>query len=149
VKKYIVELTVEQREELFRMTSTGKSVDPRADACPHLVAHPTRDLTDRAGAIPKSPKRWKAARQRWHVCANAVLRWESRRPFCPPRLNGCAAVAWMEARRAYLIALACSAPPDGSVRLPVADAGEPTGRTGLRGNDQPRNRPARAVGERR
>ena len=115
MKKYIVELTTEQRQELSHMISTGK-------AAAHELTH-ARILL-KADQGPEGPG-WSDAQiqEALDISASTVARV---RKHCAER--GVqeailpAKASAMRRRRldgsgeAYLIALVCSAPPDGCVR---------------------------------
>jgi transposase len=115
VKKYIVELTSEQREELSHMISTGKAsareltharILLKADQGPH---GPNWSDTQIQEALEVSAATVQRVRKR---CAQdgvqeAILPQNAQR-VRRRRLDG--------TQEAYLIALACSAPPEGSVR---------------------------------
>ena len=115
MKKYIVELTVEQREELSHMISTGKAsareltharILLKADQGSHGPGWSDAQIQL---ALEISPATVARVRKR---CAQAGVQ-EAILPAPAQRarrrrLDG--------SQEAYLIALACSAPPDGCVR---------------------------------
>lgn len=115
MKKYIVELTVEQRQELSHMISTGKAsareltharILLKADQGPH---GPSWSDTQIQQALEISPATVARVRKR---CAQAGVQ-EAILPASAQRMRSRRLDGSQEA---YLIALACSAPPEGLVR---------------------------------
>jgi transposase len=115
VKKYIVELTVEQREELSHMISTGKASARQLTRARILLkadqgsSGPSWSDAQIQHALEVSPATVARVRKR---CAQvgvqqAILPVQAQR-MRSRRLDGI--------QEAYLIALACGAPPEGSVR---------------------------------
>jgi hypothetical protein len=115
VKKYIVELTVEQREELSHMISTGKASARQLTHARILLkadqgsSGPGWSDAQIQHALEVSPATVARVRKR---CAQlgvqqAILPVSAQR-MRSRRLDGI--------QEAYLIALACGAPPEGSVR---------------------------------
>ena len=115
MKKYIVELTTEQREELSHLISTGKAAARelaharillKADQGPHgphwRDAQNQEALEISPATIARLRKRCAQAGVQQAILPVAAQRARSR------RLDG--------SQEAYLIALACSAPPEGCVR---------------------------------
>ena len=115
MKKYIVELTKEQREELSQMIATGKASARQLTHARLLLKAdqgsdgPAWSDARIAEALEVSTSMVSSVRKR---CAQrgiqeAILPAKAQR-VRSRRLDG--------THEAYLIALACSAPPDGSVR---------------------------------
>ena len=115
MKKYIVELTVEQREELSDMISSGRAAAReltharlllKADQGPE---GPGWSDTKIAEALEVSPGTVARIRKRCTSAGvqEAILPAQAQR-VRSRRLDG--------TQEAYLIALACSAPPEGAVR---------------------------------
>ncbi len=115
MKKYIVELTVEQREELSHMISTGKAsareltharivlkADQGCSGPGWSDAQIQQALEISPGTVARVRKRCAQMGVQEAILPAPAQRARSR------RLDG--------SQEAYLIALACSAPPDGSVR---------------------------------
>ena len=113
MKKYIVTLTAEERQDLHELIATGKAAAKRlaharillkADAAP---GGPARADERIAEAVEVSRATVERVRQRFveHGLEAALVRKKQARPGRERALDGRA-----EAR---LIALACSAPPDG------------------------------------
>lgn len=115
MKKYIVELTIEQREELLRMISTGKAAAReltharillKADQGSRGPGWSDRRIQEALEVSASTVQRVRTCCARHGVqeavVAQAIQRTRRR------RLDG--------AGEAYLIALACSAPPDGHER---------------------------------
>lgn len=115
MKKHIVDLTIEQREELSHLISTGKAsarqltharILLKADQGTHEPnwsdAQIQQALEISPGTVARVRKRCAQTGVQEAILPAPAQRVRSR------RLNG--------AQEAYLIALACSAPPDGSVR---------------------------------
>jgi transposase len=115
VKKYTVELTPEQREELSHMISTGKAsarqltharILLKADQGPHGPRWSDSQIQQ---ALEVSPATVARVRKR---CAQAGVQ-EAILPVSAQRVRSRRLDGSQEA---YLIALACSAPPEGCVR---------------------------------
>jgi hypothetical protein len=115
VKKYIVELTVEQREELSHMISTGKTsareltharILLKADQGPEGPCWSDAKIQE---ALEVSPGTVARVRKRCATAGvqEAILPVQASR-VRQRRLDG--------TQEAYLIALVCSAPPQGAVR---------------------------------
>jgi hypothetical protein len=115
MKKYIVELTLEQREELSHMISTGKAsarqltharILLKADQGPHgptwSDAQIQHALEISLGTVARVRKRCAQAGVQEAILPAQAQRARQR------RLDG--------TQEAYLIALVCSAPPEGTVR---------------------------------
>lgn len=115
MKKYLVELTLEQREELSHMISTGKAsareltharILLKADQGPHgpnwSDAQIQEALEVSSATVARVRKRCAQAGVQEAILPAQAQRVRSR------RLDG--------TQEAYLVALACSAPPDGAVR---------------------------------
>ena len=115
MKKYIVELTAEQREELSDMISTGTAsarqliharILLKADQGPHGPAWSDTQIKEAleisTGTVERVRKRCAQA-----GVQEAILPLQTQR-VRRRRLDG--------TQESYLIALACSAPPEGSVR---------------------------------
>ncbi len=114
MKKYIVELTREQRKELSEMISTGKAsareltharILLKADAGPYGPKWPDAKIAE---ALEISPATVARVRTRCATTSvqEAILPAKASR--ARRRLDG--------SQEAYLIALACSAPPEGAAR---------------------------------
>jgi hypothetical protein len=115
VKKYIVELTTEQRKELSHMVSTGK-------ASARELTHVRIELVADQG--PAGPG-WSDSRiqEALEVSASTVQRVRKccvqhgvQEAILPRPMQRVRRRRLDGTQEAYLIALACSAPPDGSVR---------------------------------
>ena len=115
MKKYIVELTAEQREELSHMIATGKGAAReltharlllKADAGPHGPGWSDAQIAE---ALEISPATVARVRKRCATTSvqEAILPAPASR-VRRRRLDG--------TQEAYLIALACSAPPQGAAR---------------------------------
>ena len=115
MKKYIVKLTVEQRQELSRMIATGSTparqltharILLKADQGPHGPAWSDMQIQEAlevsAGTVGRVRKRCAQAGVQEAILPAADQRIRRR------RLDG--------SQEAYLIALACGAPPEGSAR---------------------------------
>lgn len=115
MKKYIVELTVEQREELSHMISTGKASARQLTHARILLkadqglSGPRWSDAQIQQALEISPATVARVRKR---CAQAGVQ-EAILPASAQRMRSRRLDGTQEA---YLIALACSAPPDGRVR---------------------------------
>jgi hypothetical protein len=94
VKKYIVELTAEQREELSHMISTGK-------ASARELSHARILLKADQGPYGPawSDTRIKEALEISLGTVERVPRQECKRRSCRCRPNACDAVVWMECKR--------------------------------------------------
>ena len=115
MKKYIVELTAQQREELSHMISTGKTAAReltharillKADQGPHGPGYSDSEIQEALEVSLSTVQRVRkgCAQQgvQEAIAPQAIQRARRR------RLDG--------TQEAYLIALACSAPPDGQQR---------------------------------
>lgn len=115
MKKYIVELTGEQREELSYMISTGQAAARertharillKADQGPHGPGWSEAKIGE---ALEVSPGTVARVRQR---CAERGVQ----EAILPTKASALRQRRLDGHQEAYLIALACSAPPDGCVR---------------------------------
>jgi hypothetical protein len=115
MKKYIVELTREQREELSHMISSGKAsardlmharILLKADQCPHVPGWSDARIAE---ALEVSPRTGARVRKRCATAGvqEAILSVPAQR-VRQRRLDG--------TQEAHLIALVCSAPPAGAAR---------------------------------
>lgn len=117
-KKYIVSLTPEERQELEKLTTTGKTAAYKVNHARILLKADINiesgGWTDQAisEAIDISPATIERVRQRFvEQGLDSALTRKARSRNKGRRLDGC--------QEAHLIALACSSPPDGQARWTI------------------------------
>lgn len=98
MKKYIVELTREQREELSHMISSGKA-SARDLMHARLLLKADQGPQGPGWSDARIAGPWKSARGRWPACGNAARLRACRKPSCRCQPNGCASVGWTAHRR--------------------------------------------------
>lgn len=117
-KKYIVSLTVEERQELEKLTNTGKAAAYKLNHARILlkadINQESGGWTDRAisEALDISQATIERVRQRFvEQGLEAALNRQPHRRYKRRRLDG--------EQEAHLIALACSSPPSGHARWTI------------------------------
>jgi transposase len=108
-KRYIVDLTLEEREELHALTRKGE-VRARKMKRAQILLKADQGATDAEITAALGVSRPCVERLRKRFVEGGLVRAlnEAPRPGQPPKLNG--------KQRARLIAEACSTPPDGRAR---------------------------------